>query len=251
VAYDPRLYALVHTGNVGDVAFYLEQCKGAPRVLELGVGYGRVMRELLRAGHQVTGVDLHEGLLALARSAVAALPPPLRARATLRRGDMTKLSFAQAFERVVIPHSGLYCLLDDRAVLACLRGARRALAKGGRLILDAYAADAFHHDSTPDDQSDDHRDELTTIEVGERSYRVYEQSSWDRDRQIIVATYAYVDEQTGEEELHAIKQRYLLLPQLEALLGRAGFAIERVCGDFAGAPYDEESDVITVEARPL
>jgi SAM-dependent methyltransferase len=241
----------VHRGNPGDVAYYLERCKGAPRVLELGVGYGRVMRELLRAGHHVTGVDLHQGLLGMAREAVAALPPPLRARATLLEGDMTKLSFRGAFERVIIPYSGLYCLLDQAALLACLRGARRALCKGGKLLLDAYAADGFHYDSEPDDQSDDQRDEVASIERGARRYRVYERSSWDRDRQILIATYSYVDEQTGDEQEHAIIQRYVLLPELESLLSRAGFALERVCGDFAGAAYDDASDHLVVEARPL
>ncbi len=251
MAYHPELYAAVHRGNPGDVAYYVERCKGAPRVLELGVGYGRVMRELLRAGHHVTGLDLHEGLLSMARSAVAALPPPLRARATLLSGDMAKLTSHKAYERVIIPYSGLYCLLDDRALLACLRGARRALTSDGKLLLDAYAADPFHHDSVPGDQSDDQRDEVARIELGARRYRVYERSSWDRNRQILVATYIYVDEQTGREQEHAITQRYLLLRQLEALLARAGFALERVSGDFAGAPYDEESELMVVEARPL
>jgi hypothetical protein len=164
---------------------------------------------------------------------------------------MTRLKLGPTFERVIIPHSGLWCLCDEASVRACLRGVRQALHKNGKLVLDAYAADAFHAECTPEDQSDEHRDEVTRIQLGERSYRVYEQSRWDKDRQTIVATYAYVNEQTGKEQLETITQRYLLLPQLESLLESEGFVLEHVGGDFAGAAYDDESDVLTVEARVL
>ncbi len=41
--YPPALYAELHVGNPGDLAFYREHCVGASSILELGCGYGRVM----------------------------------------------------------------------------------------------------------------------------------------------------------------------------------------------------------------
>jgi len=252
VEYDALLYSLVHAGNPGDLTFYLDRTKQGQRVLELGVGYGRVMRVLSRAGRHVTGIDLHPGLLSLARKQEAALPEVLRAHTQLLAGDMTALDEVlpsqQSFEVVIIPYSGLWCLLDDDAVRACLKGARRRLPRGGRLLLDAYAGDGFHAACTPADQSDAQLDEVCTIVAGERAYDVYERSIWDRERQRLLATYVYAATDGSERRSYDIDQRYLLRHQLEGLLTECGFAIERVAGDFDGTPHTDESDFIVVEA---
>ena len=53
------------------VAFLLERLDGAPgrRLLDLACGHGRIAVPLARAGWHVTGLDLSEGSLALARGA--------------------------------------------------------------------------------------------------------------------------------------------------------------------------------------
>ena len=46
------------------------------------------------------------------------------------------------FDRILIPHSGIYCLPDDAACVACFQCCAEQLAEGGRLVFDAYAATA-------------------------------------------------------------------------------------------------------------
>ncbi len=253
MTYDPLLYSLVHAGTPGDIAFYLERTHGAERVLELGVGYGRVMTSLARAGRHVTGIDLHPGLLALASQHVARLPEVARLRTQLLHGDMSKLELsipAQAsFDCVIIPYSGLWCLLDDEAVRACLNGARKLLKPGGRLLLDAYAGDSFHDECIPQDQDDDQLDEVAVIVADHKGYDVYEKSTWDRAKQRLLATYVYAATEGSERLSFQIDQRYLLQEQLNALLAQSGYEIEHVWGDFEGCPYSEASDIIALQAR--
>jgi len=251
-SYDPLLYALVHTGTPGDLGFYRRQCAGAERVLELGCGYGRLVAELAGAGHEVVGLDRDVGLLELAESRLDSLRAEVADRITLTQGDMRAFALGEAFDRIVIPHSGLYCLLTEADVEACLRCVALHLAPGGRLVLDAYAADGFHEECLPEDYPEDQLDEVALIALDRVVYDVYERSVWDRDAQRMVATYVHVPDRGGRAIEYAIEQRYLLRGQLETLLERVGLTPLSIHGDFEGGDYDAESDLIAVVAeRPV
>ncbi len=254
--YPAELYAPLHTGTPGDVDFYQRVCAGAGSVLELGCGHGRVLFELLTAVHPspedqqaLVGLDCHDGLLALARERHAALPPEQAALVSLVAGDMRSFSLGRRFDRVIIPHSSLFCLLSDEDVLACLACVRRHLRPGGMLVLDAYCAAAFHNECEPEDLSDD---ELVlvgrvTTEDG-RDFSVLERSVWRREEQFILSTYVYRQgpEDSGIEA--CIPQRYLLMHQLESLLNSAGFVVHAASGGFAGEATDDEAEQLVVSA---
>ncbi len=244
--YPAALYAALHRGNPGDVAFYLEACRGASRVLELGCGYGRVLRPLAEAGHAVTGVDLDPDLAAMARAAVA----PLGGRVIV--GDMAGLALGERFDRVIVPFHGLYCLLDEGAVRRCFEAVRAHLAEGGRLVFDAWAADRFHAEGDASGLPDDHLEPVGTVEAQGIIYDVFEQSRWDRARQRIEARYVHVARDGSGVIECALPQRYLRSDEAVALLEDAGLVPVTIHGGFDGSVYDEDSDllVVTAAARP-
>ncbi|MCA9636138.1 MAG: Smr/MutS family protein [Myxococcales bacterium] len=137
------LYARLHSGNPGDLERYRRACEGATTILELGCGEGRVLRALAAPDRHLVGVDLDPGLLALARHRCGrARPRPASLR--LIAGDMRTLALGRAFDRVLIPYSGIFCLADEAEVIAALSRAREHLAPGGEVIFDAYQVDAVH-----------------------------------------------------------------------------------------------------------
>ncbi len=278
MAYDPALYELTHRGNPGDVEFYARACEGARSVLELGTGYGRIALGLAAAGHEVVGLELDAGLLELARAAkaaqleggaeVAASGAEVAVAAARGAevavaaekvskadslefvlGDMRQFELGRRFDRVIIPHSGLYCLLEPGEVASCLRAARAHLRPGGLLVLDGYAADDFHEESLPEDVPDDQLEPITEIEAQGARYTVFEQSRWDRDAQRIDASYLYREEPSGREVRYELPQRYLLRRELEALLQEAGFNVSLVRGSFSGDAYDEDAEHLIVIAE--
>jgi SAM-dependent methyltransferase len=101
------------------------------RVLDVGCGTGVLAREALRrvgqAG-QVVGLDLNEGMLA-----VAARAEP---KIEWRRGDAAALPFKDASFDVVVSQFALMYFPDR---VASLREMWRTLAPGGRLAVAAWA----------------------------------------------------------------------------------------------------------------
>ncbi len=255
MGYDPELYALTHTGTPGDVSFYLRVCRGVSRLLELGCGAGRMLAALARAGHDVTGIESDPEMLEFARQQREQLPEAIRRHITLTAGDMREERPQGAFyDRVLIPYNGLYCLLSDAEVVSCFTAARRALRAGGALVFDAYAVhreDLACAEGAGADPGEEHREAVATLHYRGGRVRVFEQSSWDLPRQLLLATYLYLDEQgeSATEQPCTIPQRYLFVDQVPSLLERAGFFIEELYGDFRGTPYGEESQHMVIVAR--
>lgn len=244
-----ELYALVHRGNPGDLEWYLERCGSGSSVLELGCGFGRISLALARAGCNVTGLDNDPVMLELAARSTERESDAVRQRLRWVRGDMRDFALDASFDRVLLPHNGLYCLLEPDDVARCLRCARAHVARHGELNVDVYHADAFHEESCPEDVPDDQLDEVTTVEWNGTTYEVFEKSRWDRERQRIDATYVHRAPGVAQLE-YVIEQRYLLRAELAQLLDDAGFAVSETYGGFAGEPLEHESDQLVVVARP-
>jgi ubiquinone/menaquinone biosynthesis C-methylase UbiE len=97
------------------------------RVLELALGTGRNL-EHYPADVEITGVELSEKMLAIARDRAASMGRTV----DLRQGDAQALELPdESFDTVVIT-LGLCTIPDDRAAV---REANRVLRPGGRLLL--------------------------------------------------------------------------------------------------------------------
>ncbi len=236
--YPADLFAATHRGTEGDVAFYRRLCEGAGSVLELGCGYGRILHELVTVVPDVHGLDVDDRLLGLAA----------KTGAHLHRGDMRDFDLGRTFDRILIPHSGLYCLTDDASVERCLAAARRHLAPGGSVAFDAYVADAFHRRSRQQTWDDDEEVELSPVRARGQTWRLFERSHWDRAQQRIDVEYRYAG-QDGTRVDARIEHRYLLRPQVEALLAEAGLGPVEIAGGFEGESWRPDATAIVVVAR--
>lgn len=114
------------------VAGIMENIRGeikpsSGRVIELGIGTGRIALPLAGAGFRIVGVDVAEKMLSRLRENTAGKSSSIRAV----RGDVTALPFAaDSFSAAIAVH--VFHLLDDME--ACVNETRRVLSPGGCLL---------------------------------------------------------------------------------------------------------------------
>src|SRR5919199_550379 len=93
------------------------------RILEMGVGTGRIALPIIRAGYRYTGVDISPRMLEKLRAALRTIPGAEQ-RVTLVEGDITALPLAdRSFDVVVTVH--VLHLVADRT---------RAIGEGVRVL---------------------------------------------------------------------------------------------------------------------
>jgi 2-polyprenyl-3-methyl-5-hydroxy-6-metoxy-1,4-benzoquinol methylase len=123
---------------------FLEQAlslRGIETVLDLACGGGRHSIELARRGISVVGLDAAAPVLAHARAQASELGLSV----TFVQGDMRELAYAGRFDAVLVMNSSLG-FFDDATNRQVLAGAARALAPGGRLLLQCinpYQIEAY------------------------------------------------------------------------------------------------------------
>jgi SAM-dependent methyltransferase len=127
-----------------DAAFYerLIEIHGA-RVLELGVGTGRIAEPLARAGAKVTGVDLSEGMLAIARGRTTGLD------VRFVEGDIRSVKLRGRFDLVIAPLGTLQHMETPDDLVAALETMARHLADGGVAVLDVESPVPDDFDPSP------------------------------------------------------------------------------------------------------
>lgn len=112
------------------------------RVLDVGMGQGAQALRLARVGHQVTGFERDEKMIAVAREALSGEPEGVRERVRIIEGDGrdTGVHFLPGSFDVVLCHGVLMYVEEPDALLA---GLARMLAPGGLLSLLVRNGDAL------------------------------------------------------------------------------------------------------------
>jgi len=111
----------------------LVRLAGGGRVLELGVGTGRLAVPLAGRGLDVTGIDTSPAMLAR----LGAKPGGDRVVTVV--GDMTDPPVGQQrFALVIVAYNTFFNLTDPGAQQRCLHAVRGLLASGGRLVLEGF-----------------------------------------------------------------------------------------------------------------
>lgn len=130
-----KLYHLTKppgTSVGGDIDYYYRQLKNVKgKILEAGVGTGRVMIPFLKKGLHIEGVDLSKEMLQQCKTNLA----KEGFKANLFQGDLTALNLANKYEAIIMP-TGSFCLLHKVKVNEVLRSFYNHLETNGKLIVD-------------------------------------------------------------------------------------------------------------------
>lgn len=143
----PRYYDIVFDADTRREADFLEavsrsfgRSTARLRVLEPACGSGRLVAELARRGHRVTGFDLNPAMLAHAREKLAACG--LKAR--LFQADLASFETREHLDLAHCLVSTFKYLLDEKSARSHLHCVANALAPGGIYVLGFHLSDYEH-----------------------------------------------------------------------------------------------------------
>jgi len=248
--FDPivRFYDLFYGERDDDLQLYRDFALAADGpILELGCGTGRVLIPLALEGYRVTGLELSESMLAVARS--KADVARVNEQVSLIQGDMRDFEIPARFALAFIPINTFMHCYNTQQQLTCLRCIHRHLQPGGQLILDV-----FHPDPQTLLESDGRLVSEGTLldpETGHTIHRFF-------TRQLDLATQTQhitfiLDEidltGTVRRTIFPFHMRFVYRYEMELLLHRAGFSLETVYGSYDLEPFDNSSEKMIFVAR--
>jgi SAM-dependent methyltransferase len=243
----------------GDVEFYVNAARRyGPNVLELGCGTGRILFAMAEAGATVTGIDASEAMLDRARRRLADYPDIVKDRVrSLARRDMREVGELGQFSLIAAPFRLFQFLLSVDEQLAFLATVRRSLDGGGRFAFDVFDFSLLDMPIVGREFGDESPFALPDGRTVTRKKMI---TDWNISAQTLrTQSIFYVESDragTGQMRLvHEHTVRYLFRFELEHLLARAGFVVERLDCDFVGTPYGGsypgEMVVVARSSEPL
>ncbi len=198
------------------------------RVLELGVGTGRLAVPMAASGLDVTGVDSSPAMLRVLGERARTDRAAERVAAVL--GDMVEDLPAGPFDVVLVAYNTLFNLLDERAQRSCFGAVAARLGAHGHFVVEAIVPDpAAPAGSTVAVRS------MTTDRV------VLTVSDHRPDEQRTEGQFVELTE-AGGVRLRPWAIRWCGVDELDAMAADAGLVLEERHADMAGSAFDEDAD---------
>jgi SAM-dependent methyltransferase len=215
------------------VAAFVAALAPGGRVLEMGVGTGRLAVPMAAAGLAVAGVDASPEMLDRLRAR------PGGDAITAIQGDFATVDAGGPYDVVLIAFSTLFLVPSQHGQLACLANARRHLKPGGSLVVEAFVPD--HSRWT--------RGQNIAIGRLDDSGVSIKLSVHDPVTQVI--TTQDVSVEASGTTLRPNQLRYIWPAELDAMALASGLLPTDRTADWAGAPFAAHSTShVSVFRRP-
>ena len=120
------------------VRIYPHSVRGDEEALELGAGYGRIMKELAPSLKSITGVDLSERSVELGREYLKGL-----SNCTILAMDAHSPSFDRTFDVLLCLQNGLSAMKGDPENL--IAQSMRLLVPGGKAYFSSYSPNFWQY----------------------------------------------------------------------------------------------------------
>ena len=189
--------------------------KPGARLLDVPCGNGRHSIELARRGYRVTGIDLSEEMLALARAELAA---------DWRKGDMRALELEPAAFDGAFCFGNSFGYLDYAGVAAFFGALAGALKPDAKLVIETgVAAESI----------------LPTL-LQKRWHRmgdllILSENRYDTRHSRLDIDYTFI--RGGSLETRPASSYVFTAAEISRMLASAGFAVDALNGGMAGEPF--------------
>jgi SAM-dependent methyltransferase len=203
-------------------------------ILEIMCGTGAISVPLAQEGHQVTGLDLAEPMLAEARRKAAAAGVAVE----WVLGDVRNFDLGQRYNLIFLPSNSIAHLLTRDDLEACLACVAHHLLPEGRFAVSIFVPSLPLLMKTPEEE----QEFLAYIDPDSGKNVVITQRSWYDAATQIKHNHLYKRVGDGPVEADGELTMRIYFPQeLDALFWYNGFAVEHKYGANDHRPFDAQS----------
>ena len=235
----PELYDSIPLyNNRNDLDFYIDLCRRAGEVLELGCGTGRVLIPAAQAGCVVTGIDQSKNMLARCGAKAEALSDDTRSGITLVQADIARFRLSRTFKLAIAPFRPIQHLTTVGEQLSFFQCVREHVEPGGRLAFDVFNPSLVRLAAEIDPEEIEDTPELSLPDGRRvrRTYRVVRKHPAEQCNDIELIYYL-----DGRRIVQSFALRYFFRFELEHLLARSGFEVTALYGAFDRSPFADDS----------
>ncbi|MGH3322280.1 MAG: class I SAM-dependent DNA methyltransferase [Nocardioidaceae bacterium] len=202
---------------------FLAELAGQGRVLELGIGTGRVALPLAARGLDVHGIDASPRMVERLRAKPGGTQLPVVI------GDFADVGYDGSFALVYVVFNTFFALLSQEEQVRCFAGVTARLDQGG-----AFAIEAF----VPDPSRFDRGQRVQVTELGDAEVRL-QASRHDSVTQRVSSQDILVAAQ--ETRLYPVQLRYAWPAELDLMARLAGLRLAGRWGDWNREPFTTAS----------
>jgi ubiquinone/menaquinone biosynthesis C-methylase UbiE len=224
--------------------FYRQQVAryGEP-VLELACGSGRLTIPLANEGVNITGMDLSEEMLNLAKLKAS------NSRASIRflQGDMRSFDLEEKFKFIFIPAQSLSHLHTREEIEDCFSCVRRHLADEGRFLIEL-----FNSSVKLLARESGHRYTVGEYEDPKEGSQVFVTAEvrYDAASQVNHIRWFFRDEGNQQETVLSFEMRQFFPQEIDALLWYNGFLIEHKYGTYDEGQFSSDAPKQLIICHP-
>jgi SAM-dependent methyltransferase len=193
------------------------------RVLELGIGTGRIALPLAAHGIEVHGIDASEEMIARLRAKPGGDAIPVTI------GDFAGVPVEGRFNLVFVAFNTFFALLTQEDQVRCFRNVAAHLAPEGVFVIEAFVPDPTRWTAGQ---------RIGATHVDEAGAR-FEVSTHDPVRQHTTSQQIVIDE--GGVRLYPVQVRYAYPAELDLMAQLAGLRLISRSGDWSGGPFTAAS----------
>ena len=215
--------------------FYRRQVAryGEP-VLELACGSGRLTIPLANEGLNITGMDISQDMLNLAKLKASTGGVNIR----FIQGDMRSFDLEEKFKFIFVPAQSLSHLYTRTEIEDCFACVRRHVDSNGRFLIELFNSSvkllARETDRRyPIGQSDE-------PEGGPQVF-VTSEVSYDAATQVNHIRLLFRDEASNQETTLSFEMRQFFPQEIDALLWYNGFLIEHKYGSYDEGEFSSDA----------
>ncbi len=222
--------------------FYLEEIKKSNgKVLEAGVGTGRIFIPALNDGADIYGMDYSEIMLTKLKGKI-----PAKEHYRIWQEDIRRFDSGETFSLVISPFRVFQHLLTIEDQLSALNSIYNVLDDGGRLIFDVFRPDLVRVTKDVEDVPEFDGE----YEKGKRLQRL-STVKYDNINQQMELTFKFIWDENEKENTDSFSTplRYYHRFELENLIARTPFKLDKMYGDFTRGELNNNSKEFVIVCK--